>query len=313
MTEVGLDVRFALRSFRRTPGFTVVALLTLALGIGATTAVFSVVNAAMGRTLPFPEADESLIDESLSALVAATIRLVSLGRSARKESRLKVRQPLAELIVVPGNEVEREAVELFRDHFLEELNVKSLSRRDDAEDLVEVIIEPNMKTLGPKFGRNAAAVRAALEQLDGREVEWKMQAGKPLTITLDDGPLGIDTEDLSLRKTYAEHLAGASDGPTVVMIDKRLTPELKMEGHARDIIRNVQKLRKEAGLDIADRITLSLATDAEPLRAAIDHCADYIQHETLAVAREAGPTFEPLAQSEMKIDGMGITIALVRA
>ena len=117
--------------------------------------------------LPFPQADESLIDESLSALVAATIRLVSLGRSARKESKLKVRQPLAELIVVPGNEVEREAVELFRDHFLEELNVKRVSRKDDAEDLVDVIIEPNMKTLGPKFGRNAAAVRAALQNLDG--------------------------------------------------------------------------------------------------------------------------------------------------
>jgi len=263
--------------------------------------------------LPFPEADESLIDESLSALVAATIRLVSLGRSARKESKLKVRQPLAELLVVPGNEVEWEAVELFQDHFLEELNVKGVSRKKDAGDLVEVIIEPNMKTLGPKFGRNAAAVRAALESLDGREVERRMQAGEPITVTLDDGPLGIDTEDLSLRKAYAEHLAGASDGGTVVMIDKRLTQELKMEGYARDIIRNVQNLRKEAGLDIADRIALSLATDAEPLHASIDHCADYIRHETLAVTLESVSTFEPLARSDMKIDGMGITIALARA
>ena len=109
-----------------------------------------------------------------------------------------------------------------------------------------------------------------------------MLAGEPLTITLDDGPLGIDTEDLSLRRAYAEHLAGAGDGATVVMIDKRLTPELKMEGHARDIIRNVQNLRKESGLDIADRIVLSLVTDAEPLRAAIDHCA------AVHSARDAG-------------------------
>ena len=79
--------------------------------------------------LPFPTANEALIDESLSAQVAATIRLVSLGRSARKESKLKVRQPLAELIVVPGDETERQAVDLFQDHFLEELNVKRVSLR----------------------------------------------------------------------------------------------------------------------------------------------------------------------------------------
>ncbi|MCH8241052.1 MAG: isoleucine--tRNA ligase [Planctomycetes bacterium] len=260
--------------------------------------------------LPFPTANEALIDESLSAQVAATIRLVSLGRSARKESKLKVRQPLAELIVVPGDETERQAVDLFQDHFLEELNVKRVSLRESADELFDVIVEPNMKTLGPKFGRQAAAAREAIANLNGRDVERRLIGGDPITITVDGNEATLDAEDLTLKKAFADHLAGASDGNTVVMIDKRLTPELKNEGLARDIVRNVQNLRKEAGLDIADRIALSLATESERLRAAIEHCADYIKRETLAIRLNSDSPSDPLATSDVKIEGHALTISL---
>jgi isoleucyl-tRNA synthetase len=111
--------------------------------------------------VPFPQASDDLIDDSLSAHVAASIKLVSLGRSARKASRLKVRQPLAELIVAPGNEAEAQAVEMFRDHLLEELNVKQVTVRDCADDMVTTIVEPDMRKIGPKFGRNAATAKAS--------------------------------------------------------------------------------------------------------------------------------------------------------
>ncbi len=126
-------------------------------------------SAASVHHLPFPEADEDLIDEPLSAHVAATLRIMSLGRSARKESKLKVRQPLAELVVVPKDQEERQAVELFEDHFLEELNVKKVSLRENADDLITVSVEPNMKAIGAKFGRDTAAAREAVCKLDGKE------------------------------------------------------------------------------------------------------------------------------------------------
>ena len=263
--------------------------------------------------LPFAEVDESLIDESLSEGVAASIRLVSLARSARKESRLKVRQPLAELIVVPGSETERKAVELFRDHFLEELNVKDVTLRESADDMIAFTVECNMKTIGPKFGRNTAAAREAISQLDGRAVEEAFARGEPVFIAIEGNRTPIDQDDLTISRSYGDDWAGAADGKTVVMIDRRLTPELKNEGLARDIVRNAQNLRKEAGLDIADRITLSLMTESEELKAATDQFGDYIKDETLSVEIVATPLVGERARADIRIEGQALGIELVKA
>ena len=271
--------------------------------------------------LPFPEADESLIDEVLSAQVNASLKLMSLARSARKDSKLKVRQPLAELVVVASNETEREAVMLFEDHFLEELNVKKVTLRESADDVVRVALEPNMKTLGPKFGKNAAAARDAIGQLDGKSVEGSLSRGEPVMINVAGQATAIDAEDVAIVKSYGDDWAGAHDGQTVVMIDKRLTPELKNEGIARDLVRNIQNLRKQAGLDIADRIKLRLDTSAEGIRAAIDVFGAYIVSETLAVAMTSDPlivegTNDPptdgAPHAEVKIAGEPVRIELVK-
>ena len=263
--------------------------------------------------LPFAEADESLIDESLSEGVAASIRLVSLARSARKESRLKVRQPLAELIVVPGSETERKAVEMFEDHFLEELNVKKVTLRESADDMITFTVECNMKTIGPKFGRNTAAAREAISQLDGRVVEEAFARGGPVFITIEGNRTPIDPNDVTISRSYGDEWAGAADGKTVVMIDRRITPELKNEGLARDIVRNVQNLRKEAGLDIADRIRLSLTTESEKLKAPIDRFGEYIQNETLAVEIVARPLAGKPARTDINIETEILRIELVKA
>jgi isoleucyl-tRNA synthetase len=263
--------------------------------------------------VPFPEADESMIDETLSAHVDASLRLVSLARAARKESRLKIRQPLAELIVVPGDDVERQAVELFRDHFLEELNVKKVTLRDSADDIVTTTVEANMKTIGPKFGRHAAAVRKAIERLGGRSVEDALTRGERVTVTIDGNRTPIDPDDLNVRKSYGEDWAGAANGETIVLIDKRLTPELRSEGIARDVIRNVQNLRKDAGLEIDDRITLSLSTESAALKTAIEAFADYIRQETLALKITATPLEGETAHAEVKIGGEPVRIGVTRA
>ncbi len=262
--------------------------------------------------VPFPAANESLIDEALSARVAASLRLVSLGRSARKESKLKVRQPLAELIVVPGNDVERQAAEMFHEHFLEELNVKKVTVRESADDLVSVFVEANMKTLGPRFGKSASAAREAIQQLDGRAIESAFAARDLVSIMVDGSEAPITSEDVTTVRRYGADWAGASDGPTVVLLDKRLTQGLKHEGLARDIVRNVQNLRKKVGLEIDDRIVLSLITESEAVRSAISACSDYIRQETLAAEITASSVSGAAGSVEVKIDGDPLGIALVK-
>ena len=263
--------------------------------------------------VPFPQADPDRIDETLSAHVASSIRLVSLARSARKQSNLKVRQPLAEWIIVPGDDGERQAVNLFTDHFLDELNVKKVTLRDSASDLMDLRIEANMKTIGPKFGRHAAEARRAVEQLDGPAAQQALHGGRPLMINVDGKPVPLGSEDVTIVRSFAEGWAGAADGNTVVLLDKRITPQLKNEGLARDIVRNVQNLRKEAGLDIADRITLSLVTESEELREAIDQCRDYVAGETLAIDIASNALDGESARSVVKIHGQPVTIALMKA
>ena len=279
-----------------------------------------VVNATPGAPesvhhTPFPQANAAMIDETLSARVAACIRLVSLGRSARKEANLKVRQPLAEMVVVPANDLEREAVELFGEHFLEELNVKTVSLRDSADGKYTVRVEPNMKTVGPKFGRNVSAAREQIVTLDGRAVQSAFDRGESFPVVIDGSTTLLTREDVSVRFVFAEGFAGAVDGKTVVLLDSKITPELRNEGLARDIVRNVQNLRKDAGLDLADRIVLSLTTGSRAMQEAIAQCASYIAKETLAAKVVAEPLEHAVGKIDVEIDGPenAITISLCKA
>ncbi|RJP40678.1 MAG: isoleucine--tRNA ligase [Phycisphaerales bacterium] len=262
-----------------------------------------------------PQADDALIDNALSDAVAATIRLVSLGRAARKNSNLKVRQPLAEVVIVPGNDVERQAVVMFEEHFLEELNVKKVSTRDSVDDIMQVSVEPNMKALGAKFGKQTAAARAAIESADGKRLAAALAAGEAYTVADDNLHFEVVQEYVKVRKSWGAAWAGADDGPTTVLADRRVTEALRHEGLARDVIRNVQNLRKDAGLDIADRIKLWLHTDSAELRAAIDANREHIVAETLAVA--LGDTLpaasaQEVATSTVTIEGSRLEIALAR-
>jgi len=264
--------------------------------------------------VPFPQADAKLIDETLSAHVAASIRLVSLARSARKESNLKIRQPLAELVVVPGSDAERNAVGLFEDHFVEELNVKKVTLREDRDGLYTVTVSPNMKTLGPKFGRHLADAKKVIEGLKGRDLEARLARGESVNLPVEGTEATVAKEDLTISKSYGEHWAGAADGATVVLIDKRITPTLKNEGIARDIVRNVQNLRKDAGLDIADRIKLGLSTDSEMLKTAIQECSLFVRGETLATEMVTGSVGGAVGEITVEIEPKhSVVITLAKA
>jgi isoleucyl-tRNA synthetase len=263
--------------------------------------------------VPFPVSHEAWKDETLSSTVAASIRIVSLARSARKDANLKIRQPLARLIVVPGNDEERKAVELFENDITEELNIKVVEIRNERDGLYTLSIAPNMKTLGPKFGRSIGEAKKAIAGMNPQELEASLNRGDSLEAKVEGADALIGREDVIVTKTYKADWAGNSDGATIVLLDKRITPELKNEGLARDIIRNVQNLRKDAGLDIADRIHLGLITDSQELRDTIRHTRDYIAGETLATEILPDAPKGASAKSEVGIEGQRLVIELAKA
>jgi len=230
----------------------------------------------------YPQADETRIDHELSDRMAAVLKIVSLGRSARTLSKLKVRQPLAELLVVSEDDTERSAVVQFADHFLEELNVKKVTVRDSVADMRSVQISLNKKAVAPKYGKAFGGIAAEFAKLEPDVVLDTVRQGLWVTLTVDGETVNLEPSEINVVKSYGDDWAAAEDRGTVVLLDKRITPELRNEGLARDIVRNVQNLRKDTGLNMEDRIVLSLQTDSEELRSAITACGDYIAAETLA-------------------------------
>jgi isoleucyl-tRNA synthetase len=259
----------------------------------------------------YPTPDELPSDAALSTEMDRLLDLVSLGSAARNAVKIKVRQPLAELKVMPGGDADRRAVERFADQIVEELNVKKVTLHDPAKGpLLTVEVKPNLKNLGPKLGPRLKDVTAALAATNPAELAAKVQAGQPFEVMTPSGPVTLEPADLWVSSKAPEGWAGAADGTTQVVIDTRITDELKREGMARDGVRQVQELRKHACLEMEDRIELYLGTDAPNLRQAIDTHRDYIAAETLTTRWASVPLDGDAARTDVKIDGQALTIML---
>ena len=261
----------------------------------------------------YPQPDEQRIDHDLSARMAALLRIISLGRSARTASKLKVRQPLAEMVVASAEENDRAAVEQFEAHLLEELNVKKVTVRKSVADMCTITVAMNKKIAGPKYGRELKAISQALAQAQPAEVAARVADGFTVTVQVNGRPLTLEAEEITAAKDYGEHWAAVEEGGTVVLLDKHVTRELKREGIARDIVRFVQVARKDAGLELEDRILLSLRTDSDLLREAVQACGDYIAAETLATEITNAAVTNPAGSSDVKITGQPLHIELRRA
>jgi isoleucyl-tRNA synthetase len=259
----------------------------------------------------YPEADAALIDEQLSADMEALLRLVSLGSAARNTVKTKVRQPLAEMKVLPGEDRERRAVERFADQIREELNVKRVTLHDPAQGpLLRAEVKPNMKTLGPKFGARLREVTAALAAADPVAVAARVQAGELVDLPSSNGAIVLEPADVVTQLKAPDGWAGVVDRGTQVLIDVRMTQALKDEGKVRDVIRHIQELRKQAGLEMEDRIALYLHTESAELRRAIEAHRDYIMSETLAVEWATQLLSGDVHRARVKIDGEELLIEL---
>ncbi len=258
----------------------------------------------------WPTADDRVINEKLIYQMDLARRIASLGLSARNNSNLKVRQPLAKVLVhvrEGSAELPAELVEIVAD----ELNVKSIEYITNLETIVRYKILPNNKLLGPKFGANFRQVSELLRSQDPYQVAAKVNAGEPVTLELNGETVSLSSEEILVSTDSVEGLAVAADKLVTVAIDTSLTPELIAEGLAREVVRRIQAQRKNAGFNIEDRITTWYVAPGEMAKVFTDW-SDYIKSETLTTELISG---EPPAEAfveKHKIEGPEITIGLKR-
>ena len=261
----------------------------------------------------YPTPDPKMIDEVLSEDMEALLHLVTLGSASRNTVKIKVRQPLAELRVLPGNDADRRAILRFADQLCEELNLKKASLHDaSAGPLLVPEIKANAKNLGPRFGQRLKDVQQAILKADPLELLKKAQTGAPFQLVHGAETFDLEPADLFISLKAQEGWTGVADRDTQVALDTRITEVLALEGMARDIIRQVQDLRKKSGLEMEDRIILHLETSSELLGKSIAGHRDYIASETLVLNYSAtAPTDAQVAQ--VKIETHELTITLKKA
>ncbi len=229
----------------------------------------------------FPEAEERWVDEELLRRVEVTIRSVELGRAARNKANLKVRQPLAGMKVVWPEPRDRIFLAEMQDQVLEELNLKSLEILDDSGDLVSRQIKPNLAILGPRYGRDLGKIRSLLASADPDTIAKQVAAGQNVILGTGNDRFELEPETMLVENQEQEGLAVIQDAGITVALDISLSPALIQEGQARDFVRNVQNLRKQADFDVSDRIRVQVVTDAE-LQEVLGNHQEYISNEILA-------------------------------
>jgi isoleucyl-tRNA synthetase len=230
---------------------------------------------------------------------------VRLGLAARAQATIKIRQPLRAAVVVATG-YERDAIERLADLVREELNVRELQFVSEADELGQVELKPNYRTLGPRFGKQMPKVALAVAALDAAHAAAALRDGRPVRIDVGGTDHTLEMGDLLISMKPLEGYQVEREGSHAVALETTIDESLRTEGWARDIVRAVQNARQAAGLDVSDRILLTLDGDAALLDAARRYEA-YLTNETLATAIG----FEDLDGTEpVLIDGRPLKIAV---
>lgn len=252
----------------------------------------------------YPIASKYLIDDKLDRAVRLSMRIASLGRAARSKAGIKVRQPLAKAFANVRPE-DRELIPMIEAQVLDELNVRSLEAAEDAA-VVNVRLRPNLPILGPKYGKEIGRIKTELASVDPFLIAAKVKAGEPIEIagfSLNPDEILVDIEELP-------GLAVALEDSIAVAIDTELTPELKLEGIAREIVHRLQELRKNANLDIADHVVTYIDNANELIGSVIIVHNHYIRQETLSEQLILEPPPSGEYSEVQEIEGVPLTIAV---
>ncbi|MBS60585.1 MAG: isoleucine--tRNA ligase [Anaerolineaceae bacterium] len=231
----------------------------------------------------WPEYDPGLINEDLNREMRLVQKLVSLGHSARQSAQLKVRQPLAEVVFWAGSHMKGELLERYSRLILDELNVKHVRWLDSADEAVVYTLHPLPKQLGQKYASLFPKIKEAIHEVDTAIAANRLLDGESIVIDVESDKIEILPEEIEVRVESKEGFATAEDGGLVVGLVTDLTPELVLEGLAREVVRRVQDLRKSSGFDISDRISITY-TGTSKLVDAIEQHRDYIMGEALALS-----------------------------
>ena len=249
----------------------------------------------------FPKSDAELIDEKVEERMDLVRDMVALGRGIREKERIKVRQPLNEILVDGKYEaLIEDLVPLIR----EELNVKDVKFEKALDKYMNYSLKPNFKVAGPALGKNIKAFGAALAAADAAAVVAELEAGGKYVLKVGDDDMKIEKDFVDVRIDAKEGFAVAMENNLFVILDTNLDAELVDEGFARELISKVQQLRKQKGLEMMDNISITIAADDE-VTAAVSKHKDYIMKETLALSLDEGT-----APEEFDLNGHKTGIAI---
>ena len=216
----------------------------------------------------FPVFTATRFDAKLVAEMQAIIKVVDIGRAARGQANLKLRQPLSEVMLRARENADNAALERFADTIAEELNVKKVKILNEGTNLVSYNLKPNLPTLGRKYGKNIPAIRAALSESDARRIVASVNAGQDFSLQTTDGVFVLEPADVLVDAKSPEGFAAVEEDGLLVAFTTTLTRDLILEGAARDLLRAVQQARKDAGLEVSNHITLRLDLSGDALEAA---------------------------------------------
>ena len=251
----------------------------------------------------FPTVNTAAIDKELESNMDKVLEIVVLGRAARNGSSLKNRQPLAAMYVKLDGTLDAFYTDIIRD----ELNVKKVVFTNEVDDLVTYQFKPQLKTVGPKFGKQLSEIRTALSELDGSAAKKQLDKDGALTLPLPSGDVTLTAEDLLIDAKQKEGFYTVSDRGITVAIDTVLTKEIIEEGLVRELISKIQTMRKEAGFNVTDHISVTLEGSAKVTQTALSN-QESIKGDTLAeaISLQAPDGFT----KEWDINGESVTIGV---
>ena len=198
----------------------------------------------------FPMAEESQIDKALEENMDEVLKIVVMGRACRNTANIKNRQPIGRMFV----KAEHELPQFFSDIVKEELNVKQVLFTDDVRDFTSYSFKPQLKTVGPKYGKLLGGIRQALPALDGNAAMDELKANGCLKLDINGSEVVLTEEDLLIDTAQMEGYVSDQNAELTVVLDTNLTPELIEEGFVRELISKIQTMRKEAGFEVMDKI-----------------------------------------------------------
>ena len=225
----------------------------------------------------FPAVDEAMIDEKLEQDMGEVLDIVVLGRAARNASGIKNRQPIGQMFV----NGEDALTDYYKQIIEGELNVKDVIFKDDVSDLTDYTFKPQMRILGPKYGKDLGKIRNILANLNGSAAKKELDANGFLTIELNDGKINLLPEELLIDMSQKEGYVSQADHGVTVVLDTNLTPALLEEGFVREIISKVQTMRKEAGFEVTDHITV-YEEGNDKIKEVMTKYTDEIKNDVLA-------------------------------